>query len=344
MIQLLENFIEIAPIENTFFMSVNKPQVRFTKEVLKMNYIHLSPFGENSDLAFFIHKKKIYIWFFKNDNTQNSKKLKIPEALIIFQQALKKLNKNSLSVIVEYKKNSSTFYLVIKDGFLASQIASKDNSPSYIDKLKKEHSLNETKTLTIQADQALKGYLKKTEFGTFVNFLIQNSSLDLKGFIENFIEVSKMPLIVLFLLLNIYTIASYFIASRYLNKEKAVYAQLKEKNTKIVKKFETMEKLENFWRNFFINEMRYSNLLPALNAIAKATISVGGKITNITASGGTIQATIDTDSSSKIVQQVMKSGLFSTAQIISVTQVATLIQQQKTERAKMFFTLKPLKW
>lgn len=316
--KILAKYIEVLPIEQTYFLSVDKPAIKkLTKELVLYNYKDLSPFS-GGDVVFCVDRKKLYLWFTKEK--LSLKKVFIPESYLIF----KKYGNYSNAFIIVDKKDKRAV-LVIKEGYLKSQIVA--NSID-VEILKKEYSIEKAKTVKADGRVDINIKFLPAFIPSFVN-------IDVQSLFTTLLEAFKLPLIVFFLYLNIATPLFYLYANHILKNKKTEYLKIKNKNLKIKSEFEFLERQKQLWDNFERDVLSYPPVYVVLNAISKVVLKHNGSISFLAFKGDIVDFWVESDSSSALVNDFSKIGYFKNIQILN-----TLTTKSNKERAHINLRLK----
>jgi len=302
--------INLIPAEDTFFKNVEIPKnVKLTPELVKINYQHLSPFP-SGDVIFYKTKKFLYLWFVKYPLLE-TKKVNIPEGYFIYKQF-----KHQKNAIVVVRKENSIIVSVLKNGELLSQFTLSSslavNLKDRIELLKKEYSLKNPEVIEIERKQ-LKIRADLKDIFAFSKFEINKESL--KSF---FIENIKVPLIIILLIVSIYDIFLLNYLQKEKEKRQAILYQLKKENAGIKNLLQKLESESKFWNYFIEKELKYENIYNILAAISITIKNNQGKINSLSTSYPLIDIWLETKvASSKLIDQLIKTGYFKEIKIIS---------------------------
>ncbi|HDL01417.1 MAG TPA: hypothetical protein ENH23_04210, partial [candidate division Zixibacteria bacterium] len=188
---ILGYFTEIIPSGETYFISRTVPDTKLTKEIVQLNYGSLSPY-KNGDILFFKDEGKVYIWFTKNKLP--AKKVSIPEGFLLF-----KAYDNKNEAIIILRKADSYNIVVVRNKIFLTQVSKINAEPDtqFIEMLKKEYSLKNPEVVTIvNSDDLFKLSIKD------VLLFFDSFNFNAKSFINLVYEQSKIPVIVLLILIS----------------------------------------------------------------------------------------------------------------------------------------------
>ncbi len=298
------NFIKVIPVEDTFFIKDNiPPNVKFTYDVVKLNYLDKSPF-KNGDIIFLQKEDEIYIWFTRYPLEEN--KVYIPESYLLIKQA------NLENGFIIFKKRNYTTILVIKNNQLQSQITYKGNIPQLQIKLKlleKEHSLKNPKVLEITE------FKPKYDIKDLIKFSRVDFSLEnvIKAVLNNI----SIPLSIFFLGLLTYK----FLDVKYLEKKKSHLEeklfQLKVENKGIKKKIQLAKEKSQFWNDFVEKELKYPFPIVVISNFAKIVNKYEGFIDDIIYSPDVVSVSVGLPKKrGNFIQELLNTGLFKDIKIL----------------------------
>ncbi len=305
--KVLGYFTNIVPINETYFVSDTIPNIKLTKEMIKINYGMLSPY-KDGDVIFFSDKKYVYIWFTRNKLT--TKKISIAEGLILFNM----FNTADEAIIILEKGNSCGI-AVVKDKRLMTQIFKKEAQPNekFIELLTKEYSLRNPKVITVKNSEAFRLNLKD------ILSSLNSFNFDMKTFINNIYEQAKMPIIILLIILNFGNFFTSVYLDRTLKAKQNTLEKIKESNKGIKKEFDLMDKENLFWNDFKTREFGYPNLHKLLSVITESIMKNNSQINIIRQSSDSINMWVVSDSIPLIVQNLVSTGYFKSISVIRIS-------------------------
>ena len=309
MAKIINRFVTIIPARETYFMAVDNPATKISREVIFLNYGLLSPY-KNGDLIFYSDKQKLYIWFTKEKLP--SKKIYLPEAFLFF-----KAFKSKKDVILIREKEQQTVFVVIKNHILVSQITKGKETDlnQSVELLKKQYSLFSPAIITV-SDPLTLSHLSLKDIIKFAYIF----NLEPQTLLKNALEYCKVPFIVLLLVLNIADFSSYLYLNHVLHQEKSVLAKIERRNVAIKKQFKHLEEQKAFWDSFEQNELRYPNISTTLTVITDALLKHQGHINLFRQKENMINLWVVSTSSSALVQDLMKTGYFANIKVLNTAQ------------------------
>ncbi len=305
----LSLFVVELPIENTYLITKDIPNVKLTKEIVLLNYGHLSPF-KNGDLIYIKEKNKLFIWFTKTPLKE--KKIHIPEGYALYRNF-----RDKRDVIVIYHKASTHSIIVIKEGSLKTQIVTSNLTDTLIEAIKKEHSIDNAQ---IVHTDSLDRPLTVADIAPFFHQLQWNP----RKIVATIYEDLKLPVIVLLLFINLAGIVSYKYTNTLLNERKAELRRLKLTNEVVKKEFAKLENISRFYNTFKNKEFTYPNLYNVLNTVAAVMIKNKSSITSYNQSSGSIELWINSNNVPRVVNDLMNTGIFSNVEVLRVSETRLL--------------------
>lgn len=259
-ILLKYNFIEIIPFEDTFFYTSTLPKnIKFTQDLLKLNYSKYSPIKNPNISSRFINNQ-LMLWFY-NKTVKSS--IVIPQSYILFHE-LKKQNKDAIYILHDDKYK----ILVIKDSKLLSSLIL-DNLDETILKLSADEYQVSNKIM-IEKDELNKLYLNSLNNLSLSEIYHWNKfSLDTKSISKELVSKVSYPLSVLV----IFAILVNYTHNNNLNKNievlKENYLIEKNKNNDLREDIKQHNKDVQRWNEFISKELIYPDSISLLNSIYK---------------------------------------------------------------------------
>ncbi len=307
--KLFKKFIHIIPIEDTYFVKKDVPDVKLNKEIVQLNYGLISPF-KNGDIIFYKDRKNLYIWFTKHK--LKTKKLCIPEGFL----AHKKYKEKKEAILIKDIKNGEYGIVIIKNGTIIAQF-SKNGEPDnqFIEILNKEYSLQKPEIVSFGPNST--GIeLNAKDISRFLN----SFDINTKSVLMNLYEEIKIPVIVLLILLNTLDVFMYQYVSNTIKKKKTELNKLIKTNKTIKKQFTVLEKESNFVKHFINTELKYPNLLSVLSVITKSAAKSNAIIKTYRQSNNIINLWVISSSTSSFVNSLIATKYFYNVQVITISQ------------------------
>lgn len=307
--KIVNRFVEIIPSEETYFLSVERPSFKVNREVIQLNYATLSPF-KKTEIIYYPDKEKLYLWFIPEG--WRSKKISIPEGFLLYRS----YNGDKDAILIKEGDKKITF-VVIKDHNLVTELIKEKETDiaQFIELLKREYSLVSAEVIKINEPVTIK-FVGIKDVISFAPALNVSPNVILRKALEG----AKVPFIVFLLLLNVGDLGTYVYYNRVLNRENAKLFALRKQNASLKKEFKTLEKQKNFWVNFEKNVLKYPDTFHVLNALTCEVLKHHGKINMYHQNGNLISIWVVSDSSSTLVEGLMKGGCFKNIKILNIIQ------------------------
>ncbi len=304
----LKRFVRIVPIEETYFIKREIPNIKLNKEIIKLNYGSLSPF-KDGDAIFYKDKHSLYIWFTKN--RMDSKKIYIPEGFLLYKEYAEEGD----SILIKEISDNYFGVVVVKNKNMAAQFLKSGVDNGFIEMLKKEHSLISPKIKTLGKDTVV-NRIDMQDIQKFANSL----NLDLRSVLLTVYEELKIPVIVFLVLLNVFDLFIYKYVSGAINEKKAELNRIEQSNKAIKDKFIFLEESGKFFKGFVDNELKYPNIYVVLSTITKSVGKNGGAILAYRQAYNIVDFRVISNSTSSIVNSLISTGIFDNVQVINISQ------------------------
>ena len=304
----LKRFVRIVPIEETYFIKKEIPNIKLNKEIVKLNYGSLSPF-KDGDVIFYKDKYSLYIWFTKNK--LDSKKIYIPEGFLLY----KEYTQEGDSILIKEIDNNHFGVVVVKNKSVTAQFLKSNIDDGFIEILKKEHSLLNPEIETLGKDTVV----NRIDIQDIQKFA---SSLDInfKSALLTVYEELKIPVIVFLLLLNVFDFFIYKYVSGAVVEKKAELNRIEQSNKAIKDKFVFLEESGKFFKGFVDKELKYPNIYVVLSTITKSVGENGGAILSYRQAYNIVDLRVISNSTSSIVNSLISTGIFDNVQVVNITQ------------------------
>jgi len=226
--------LKLIPCDRVHFLMVKVPEnVKLNKEIVKLNYGHLSPYKE-FDIFYLIQDNTLYLWFI---DTSNKRYLgNIPECALILLYI-----KNKPDGIYIFKTPRYCIVSVKKDEVIAEQLVVSCNEiESILNILRLKYSFSEEKMF----------YLKEIS-PSVLSVLSSYLKMNFDTFVENI--KNKSNYVMFGLLIFIYTLVINNIILAFWFKQKTFYLQKKISSILEVarvpqKKFLFLERASILWK------------------------------------------------------------------------------------------------
>ena len=326
----------VIDIEDTFFVRKEVPKsLKVNKEIIKINYMNLSPF-ENGDFVFFRKNSILYMWFFDRSAIERKNgAILVPESFLIYVFFSKKIGKKNAIIIKESKDKK--FVLVIREGELVSQFVSKEKNDEIVDKLTRKFSLKNFKVIGMNETLDL-SFFSFRDFLVFLKFGYEKFSD--KRIFESLYNLAVSFMINLFITINLFTLFSYFYLSLTVsNKEKQLYS-LEQSNVSLKKYFKEMVKEEKFTNEFFGKELAYPPLYSCVATISECVYKGNGFILSYHYTRDSIYIRVKAKSVSSIVKNLLNTGFFEDVKLLDTSRYSKLNNTEFLEVGEIELKLK----
>ena len=299
-----KRFLNIVPVEDTYYKFVEKPEDIFlSEEAIKINYGHLSPFKE-FDIVYYQTKNAIFLWFVKYKLPTN--KINIPEGYLIYKYI--KENKEAISV---NQKDNIYVLSVIKEKLLLSQIiVKKVEKEKTIEFLKREYSLKDPKIIETPVKNLRPSIIDLYRFSKFTLY----PEKTLNRLIE-FVSISS--------LIVVFSIAAFYIfmekvLQKELEKKQQLLNETKIKTKEIKEKLFTLQEEQQFWKNFIKAELSYPDVYNILVKVGTILKKNQGYINRFEQNENIISMWVGLKGDTAgVVEQLLKTNLFKEVKIVS---------------------------
>lgn len=328
---LKQNFIKLSKVEDSFFLYKRlDKKITLSLEIISLNYLSDSPYPpRETKITAITEKDGFYLWFNKGNSEYY-----LPEALLIFRQALKKYSDAIIIVNGAIDK-----VIVIKNKQLVATFAKDIILEKDLFLIKDEYAL--TKTVVLDNEHYasfFKDSFKYLKFNDIFNIL--NIKLDIKSFLNKFIIFSAVPILITTVIIFIF-IAVY---ATYLdNQNKELYNRYKKSQllTRTIKdKIERVEGLNMLFKSLS-EEFKTEDKVIVISSIIRLSRELNMTIFYINSYDKNIDFIIKTEDSSQIpifTKRLFKTKLFSNiknvssqkikGKLVKVTMNATLEERE----------------
>ncbi len=300
-------FVTIIPIEDTFFRLIEKPRnTRLTKQVIRFNYAHLSPF-QKGDTLFLQTSDSIYAWFLAKQLPAKTS-IFIPEAYLVYR-----FFKAKQEAIIVLPRNNDLNILTIKNGSLLSVITAKNtvNFEMSLDLLRREHSLANPEL--IRLDPAAKFPFKLSDVLLFADFDVSVSELLGKS-----VNLAKVPIAVSLAISAAFTLYSEHRQEKIIETKRNYLSRLKKQNYELQTSLEQVRGKSDLWKEFNSKELVYPNFYLLLSKVSDVVVKFNGYINSVDLSDNHISLwTGQKTSEATLIKELLSSGLFSEVKLIS---------------------------
>lgn len=300
-------FIQIIPIEETYLRIFEKPaKVRFSKQVVSVNYGSLSPFT-GGDHLFCQYDAALFVWYLK-EMADKEAFIHIPEAYLAWR--FFKERKNALILL---PRKGFLSFLLIQDGVLRAQIIRNtcEGEGEVIDLLKREYSLNQVEIIRLAPTVTFK--ISLHDLVTFADIDIKPTNL-----FETTISLLKIPLIAALLITSgFYMYSDMQLESHFVERKKYL-AKIKLENGDLQSSLEQLREQSSYWRDFISKEQAYPDYYQLLAALTNLVKQNGGYLNMVeyTDNRMTIWTGLKT-SEAEIIKKLLATGLLQEVKLLS---------------------------
>jgi len=257
-IVLKYNLVEILSFEDTFLYTTSLPKkVKFSKELLRFNYLKHSPFI-NSDLLHLFQDKELYIWFSKK---KIDAKFAIPESYLAYK-ILSKTIKETICIIYD----DIIKIVIIKDSKLFNAFTVKNLDETTLLIMKEEFQLENI----VEIDKAkYKGLITSAKESLSLKELYDFNQFEFERnkIIENIVDTLSYPISFLILFAIFVNYMQGYIVKDDISELKKIYLEKKENNRELKR----MIKEHNFevkeYKNFTKREFLFYDGYEILNQL-----------------------------------------------------------------------------
>lgn len=289
--------VQIVSIADSYLLlnTFAKPP-RMSKDVIRTNYFSLSPFND-PDITSLSDKNDLLVWF----SIKHKNAVRIPESYLLYRALMQREERDRICI---FKTDPQTA-IVIKEGRLVAQSLITSDVETFIQRLKREHSLSAVEHYSAHEHTLLikSGYAHLT-FGHWQQ-LLSFEPLDtakLKSTLENV----ATPLSVLVLVALGYHYAINYQLTKQLEESRASYKNGKGAMIPIKHRLDMIQKDKKTWDAFIektlIRPDALSSALPLLQ-VAKETNTT---VKYIKVSSGKVETVIETSSSTAFLKAIVK--------------------------------------
>ena len=242
------NFVKIVPFEETFFHTATLPKkIKFTKELLKLNYAKYSPL-ENSNLVSLSNNKDLLLWFFEKDYDEY---IVIPESYLAFKSFVKE-HTNGIFVI----KDDVFKILIIKNSKLVNIFTTNEVDELTLSLTMDEYQLQDKYDIDKQSYKIILEQSKKDlALKDFINF--NQLTLDKDTLLKDMVSSLSYPLSFLVVFSMFVSYTQTYLLNADIEKLQDKYIVEKSKNAEIREALNKHNKEIKKYKEFFDKELLY---------------------------------------------------------------------------------------
>lgn len=298
--------VTIIPLEKTFLRVFDKPKkVRLNKQVIDVNYGHLSPF-KNGGHLYFQTGNAICVWYLPQAPEKNS--IHIPEGYLLYRYF-----QGRGDAIVLLPRDGALNALVIARGELRAQATLQQGGDEAraLDLLKREHSLQNAEVVRLEAGARFSA--KPGDLFAFAHFEANPSAL-----LENLVELAKVPVIAALLISAGFTLYQQSRLESIAEEKKVRLQRLKRENGPLQASLDQVREQGAYWREFIAAQQGYPDLYRVLAQLAQVVQKHGGYLGNVEYSDNRLTVWTGLKSSeAAIIKELLATGLFQEVKLLS---------------------------
>jgi hypothetical protein len=303
------NFIKILPIEETYLRLFEKPpKVRLTRQILALNYAHLSPYPNGGHLSWQADSN-VFVWYLKKP-PQPGMTIYIPEAYLAWR-----FFKERANALVLIPRQNLLSILVIQNGTLRAQMtrAAGAGEEQALDLLKREYSLQHAEVIRLLPTVTFKVTLR--DMATFAEFDFKPTNL-----LERLVALVKVPLIAILII-----ISGFYLYEEHqletLHAEKTQYlTRLKRANGELQSALEDVREKTSYWQDFIAKEQAYPDYYRVLANLTTVVQRHGGYLNMVEYTDNRLTVWTGVKSSeADIIKDLLATGVFQEVKLLSST-------------------------
>jgi cell division protein FtsB len=293
-------YIETISGDNTYFTCVEAPEkLRFTKDLVRVNFADLCPF-DFEDVVFLQEKKLLLLWFIKK--RENLTKIPVPV------YSLMPFFRNSQDGIKIYEQSDARTVFVMKGGVLRSQLSvpNSRNIEEICDTLRREYSLSSFNNERV---------LPAPVFRNLIPFIRQD--LASRNFKNNMTDYAVKFLIVLFAAFIVTDLAVYSYVSFSKSRSESALLSLRQENRELSAKV-----MKLVGDRALIDELSFEaavtyGTVNTLNKIYSSALETGSEIMLAEFSSGRLTLNMVSNSGETLIKSLNKGLPRSDLKLIS---------------------------
>ncbi|WP_298691247.1 hypothetical protein, partial [uncultured Sulfuricurvum sp.] len=293
--------IQIVPIADSYLLrNTFKKPPRMSREVVQTNYASLSPFAE-SDITALSDENDLLVWF----SPSKSDTIRIPEAYLLFSALMARDKSDRISIF----NTDPSLLIVIKNNRLIAQSTLKSDDTIFLDRLKREHSLETVERYNSDEYAALldAGYASLT-FNHYKQFF----SLDIPDFssFKSTLEAVATPLSILILSALGYHYAVNYHLTQKLEESRQIYQEGRGAMIPIKHRQETIAQHKQAWNSFIDETLVRPDALSAAYPLLHVAHETNTTVKYVKVSGGKIETVVETPISTTFLKAIIATRQF----------------------------------
>jgi hypothetical protein len=295
----------MIPLEQSFLRVFPKPKkIRLSRQVIEVNYAHLSPF-KNGGQLFFQTESSIYVWFLR-EPARNG--ICIPECYLLYRHFRERRN-----VIVLLPREGVLNAVVIADGELKAQVTLQGGADEggTLDLLKREYSLNNAELVRLEARSRFSA--KPADLLAFAQFELNPSQV-----LEEGLALVKVPIIAALVIVAGFTLYRSHQLDSIAETKMYRLNRLKRDNAQLQSSLEQVRNQGGFWRDFVARERCYPGFYRVLAQVTRVLERHGGYLNNVEYADNRVTLWTGLKSSeANIIKDLLATGLFTEVKLLS---------------------------
>jgi len=256
---ILSKFIEILPMEESFFLKVLlTKKVKLSSQLIALNYNRYAPY-KNTLSIFQLEKNNLYIWFYQKEIRS---KIIIPEVILL----LDGFKNDSVNI---FKKRDFYNIVIIKENELISAYTVTAINEFLIESELNKYTLKDSVIVSeTEYRQILQKSLNKLNYQDLYRW--NQFKINRDEFVPLLVNSVAYPLsFLLFFAMGIHVFHTNQLENE-INKLEKIYLEKKEKNSDIKEKIQEESNREERWKTFIKKELPYGDPLSLYIKIEEA--------------------------------------------------------------------------
>jgi hypothetical protein len=296
----------MIPLEKSFLRVFQKPKkVRLSKQVIEVNYAHLSPF-KNGGHLFFQTENSIYVWFLR-EPAQNG--VCIPEGYLLYRN----FRERGDGAIVLLPREGVLNAVVIGEGELKAQVTLQGGAdqPEMLDLLKREYSLGSAEVIRLEPSSRFSP--RPADLLAFAQFELNPSRL-----LEEGVALAKVPIITALIITAGFTLYRSHQMDSLTEEKMSRLNRLKRENGPVQASLDQVRDQGAYWRDFVGKERSYPDFYRLMAQITHVIQRHGGYLNNVEYADNRVTIWTGLKSSeAEIIKDLLATGLFTEVKLLS---------------------------
>ena len=303
MLESLKNrYLSILPAgESFFYATAIEEGKRFEKEILHLNFAHISPY-KSFDILPFYEKGRVLLWFYPASFEPNV--FVIPQTYLLYLYA-KSQDSDAIFIVQE----SIDRMLVIKEGLLVTSYCGynlQDQQEILLDEYGVEniYLLSASKAQALEA-QSLAAYPLLSYYQWY------QSQTSFKEYVLIYLERAVVPIAIVIGVFILLELARDYAVEEYYSNLQEEYKQIKKQNDPYRKELKSIKKDIAFTRDFYNDILIYPNSIDIMEKLFSIVAKdANNTIKNLQLSGDKLSVQVETFDAISILNEALKSGYF----------------------------------